>query len=182
MTYNVFSGTLNPTLLLVVKISVLVTCFILDTVTRIHKFRFRSEMTTFIDNSCWILIFLIIILTKLNLFLSKWQLRWLFIIVFINEKHCCCYQPLKSTIMSLIKPTFMQAANSLCHVSMPNRNALSLFLKVLRDMSVDRTSSDRLFQTTGALTEKLWSVICPRAWDTGLTRMVDHWMNELING
>ena len=50
--------------------------------------------------------------------------------------------------MSLIKPKFAQTANALCHVSMSNRNAFSLFLKVLRDMSVDHRSCDRLFQST----------------------------------
>ena len=60
-------------------------------------------------------------------------------------------------IMSLIKPKFAQAANAQCHVSLSNRNASSLFLKVLRDMSVDRRSCGRLFQTTGPLTEKLRS-------------------------
>jgi len=39
-------------------------------------------------------------------------------------------------IMSLIKPKFAQVANTLCHVSVSSRNAFSLFLKVLRDMSV----------------------------------------------
>ena len=58
-------------------------------------------------------------------------------------------------MMSLIKPKFAQAANALYHVSVSNRNALSLFLKVLRDMSVDHRSCGRLFQTAGPLTEKL---------------------------
>jgi len=34
------------------------------------------------------------------------------------------------TIMSLIKPKFTQTAYALCHVSVSNRNAFSLFLKV----------------------------------------------------
>ena len=55
-------------------------------------------------------------------------------------------------IMSIIKPEFAQAENALRHVSMSNRNAFSLFVKVLRDMSVDRRLCDSLFQTTGPLT------------------------------
>ena len=38
--------------------------------------------------------------------------------------------------MSLIKPKFAQTANALCHVSVSNRNAFSLFLKLLRDRLV----------------------------------------------
>ena len=59
--------------------------------------------------------------------------------------------------MSLIKPKFAQATNALRQVSVSNRNAFNLFLKVLRDMSVDRRSCGRLLQTTGPLTEKLRS-------------------------
>ena len=53
-------------------------------------------------------------------------------------------------MMSLIKPKFTQAANALCHVSLSNRNALSLFLKVLSDGHV---CCGRLFEMTGSLTE-----------------------------
>ena len=41
------------------------------------------------------------------------------------------------------------------YVIMSVSNAFSFFLKVLRDMSVDHRSRDRLFQTTGPLTGKL---------------------------
>jgi len=55
--------------------------------------------------------------------------------------------------MSLTKRKFVQAANALCRVSVSNRNAFSLFLKVLRDMSIDGRSFGRLFQTTGPFTD-----------------------------
>jgi len=53
----------------------------------------------------------------------------------------------------------------LCHVSVSNSNAFSLFLKVLRDMSVGCRSCGRVFENDGTINrETTSSVSCPRAW------------------
>ena len=73
-------------------------------------------------------------------------------------------------MMSFIKPKFVQAANVLCHVSVSNSNAFSLFLKVLRDMSVGCRSCGRVFENDGTINrETTSSVSCPRAWHKVLT-------------
>ena len=82
----------------------------------------------------------------------------------VTSDHVTCRDNNNNNNVKPIK--FAQAANSR-YVSVSNRSAFSLFLKVLRDpeylqeedmiVSVDRKSYGRLFQTTGPLTEKLRS-------------------------